>query len=468
MDNRKILIMNLSKGRIGEDNSALLGAMMITKIQLAAMGRVDIPEEDRKDFYLYVDEFQNFATESFANILSEARKYKLNLVLANQYVEQIIEEVRNAIFGNVGTIVSFRVGAQDAEFLEKEFEPVFMQTDIVNLQKYNIYLKLMIDGIAGDAFSATTLPPVYIEETRENEETIIRVSRERYAGNKQDVEEKIARWSGMVLPNSFITTQPLPQEPLYNIENNQPVQISQPAAPAVQPAVQQQQPVIQQQPVQSSASQPVYQPQPQPIARPQQPEVFDPYANPAYDPNEPIKQPRPIDPDKPMLDSHCDTCGVDIKVPFKPDGKRPTFCKDCLKDYQKLTAKARLGEERRLQRQQEQSPPQQQTGSVIQQPQPQNYQAKPAFKTEPRREEYKKPEKQIERKAFVSTERPMSLSQMQHIAPKAFKPERKRPQVNLDDVRDLIKNTQNVQTTPTTSTEDDDDHYTISSREGGR
>ncbi|MEK7494567.1 MAG: type IV secretion system DNA-binding domain-containing protein, partial [Patescibacteria group bacterium] len=151
MDEKKILIMNLSKGRIGEDNSALLGAMMITKIQLAAMARVDTPEEERADFYLYVDEFQNFATESFANILSEARKYHLNLILANQYVNQIEEEVRDAIFGNAGSIISFRVGATDAEFLEKEFEPVFMMNDIVNLPKYQIYLKLMIDGIAGDA-----------------------------------------------------------------------------------------------------------------------------------------------------------------------------------------------------------------------------------------------------------------------------------------------------------------------------
>src|SRR3989344_3984309 len=180
MDQKKILIINLAKGRIGEDNGALLGAMMITKIQLAAMGRVDIPEEERKDFYLYVDEFQNFATESFANILSEARKYHLNLILANQYVTQIDEKVRDAIFGNAGTIVSFRVGAMDAEFLEKEFEPVFMMNDIINLPKYQIYLKLMIDGIAGDAFSATTLPPIKLEDAG-NELKIIQSSRERYA-----------------------------------------------------------------------------------------------------------------------------------------------------------------------------------------------------------------------------------------------------------------------------------------------
>ncbi len=195
MDNQKILIINLSKGRIGEDYSALLGAMLITKIQLAVMSRVDIPEEERKDFYLYVDEFQNFATESFADILSEARKYRLNLTIAHQYVGQLEDEVRDAVFGNVGTIISFRVGAADAELLEKEFAPVFYINDIVNLTKYDIYLKLMIDGIAGDAFSATTLPSPDISETK-NEEKIIKISRERYSISREAVEEKIVKWAG--------------------------------------------------------------------------------------------------------------------------------------------------------------------------------------------------------------------------------------------------------------------------------
>ncbi|HEB01417.1 MAG TPA: DUF87 domain-containing protein, partial [Candidatus Portnoybacteria bacterium] len=148
MDKQKILIVNLSKGRVGEDNSALLGAMIVTKLQLAAMSRVNIPEEERKDFYLYVDEFQNFATESFANILSEARKYRLDLIIAHQYITQMLEPVRDAVFGNVGTLIAFRVGAADAEFLEKEFEPEFNMNDLVNLTKYNVYLKLMIDGVA--------------------------------------------------------------------------------------------------------------------------------------------------------------------------------------------------------------------------------------------------------------------------------------------------------------------------------
>ena len=196
MDNQKILLLNLSKGRVGEDNSALLGAMMITKIQLAAMSRVDISEEDRVDFYLYVDEFQNFATESFANILSEARKYRLNLTLAHQYIEQLDEKVSAAVFGNVGTLAIFRIGASDAEFLEKEVYPAFVQEDLVNLPKYNIYIKLMIDGITSEAFSASTLPPIPIdEESIKIRNKVIAVSRERYTKSRTVVEEKIIKWS---------------------------------------------------------------------------------------------------------------------------------------------------------------------------------------------------------------------------------------------------------------------------------
>ncbi|HEX9503397.1 MAG TPA: type IV secretion system DNA-binding domain-containing protein [Patescibacteria group bacterium] len=199
MDNKKIFLINLSKGRIGEDNSALLGAMIITKIQLAAMSRVDIPEDNRKDFYLYVDEFQNFATESFANILSEARKYRLNLIVAHQYIGQLVTDkkntvVRDAIFGNVGTLIVFRVGADDAEFLEKEFDPTYLLNDLVNLTKYHIYLKLMINGVSSTPFSATTLPP--IAEATGNLEKVIKISRERYATERLVVEEKINRWMG--------------------------------------------------------------------------------------------------------------------------------------------------------------------------------------------------------------------------------------------------------------------------------
>lgn len=207
MDSEKIFIMDLSKGRIGEDNSRLLGALLITKLQLAAMSRVDIPEEDRKDFYLYVDEFQNFATESFANIMSEARKYRLNITLGHQYITQMEEEVRDAVFGNVGTLAVFRIGAEDAEFLEREFSPQFTAEDLVNLPKYNIYLKLMINGISGQPFSAETLPPPAPLESS-NREKIIRASRERYGVKREIVDEKISRWSGFGATEDSGATMP--------------------------------------------------------------------------------------------------------------------------------------------------------------------------------------------------------------------------------------------------------------------
>ncbi len=195
MDQQKIFIVNLSKGRIGEDSSRLLGGMIVTKIQLAAMERVDTDEEDRKDFFLYVDEFQNFATDSFANILSEARKYRLSLIMAHQYIEQLEEMVAHAVFGNVGTIVTFRVGAKDAEFLAKEFDPVFTEQDIVNLPKFHIYLRLMIDGVASKPFSAMGMAP--IGRPTANAEKVIKVTRERYAKPKAEIEARILEWSGM-------------------------------------------------------------------------------------------------------------------------------------------------------------------------------------------------------------------------------------------------------------------------------
>jgi CxxC-x17-CxxC domain-containing protein len=247
MDERKICIMNLSKGRIGEDNSKLLGALLITKLQLAAMSRVDIPEKDRQDFFLYVDEFQNFANESFATILSEARKYRLSLILAHQYVNQMEEEVRDAVFGNVGSMITFRVGAEDAEFLEKELSPEFMATDIVNLAKYNIYLKLMIDGLAGRPFSATTLPP-FKKEDETNRDKIINVSRERYSAPRQVVEDKITKWAGL---------------------NEEGVMPSSPMRAEASPSG--------------------------------------------------------------LYDANCSICGKSTKIIFAPDGKRPIYCRSCLK-----------------------------------------------------------------------------------------------------------------------------------------
>ncbi|MFA6531950.1 MAG: DUF87 domain-containing protein [Patescibacteria group bacterium] len=191
MDQQKIMIVNLSRGKIGEDNSALLGAMMVTKVQLAAMSRADVTIDKRPDSYLYVDEFQNFATESFATILAEARKYNLNLTIANQYIAQLPEEVRDAVFGNAGTLLTFRVGGADADFLVKEYEPVFDANDLVNLDKYNIYIKLLIDGISSPAFSARTLPPV--QKLTGNAEKVVAFSREHYSNPRFYVEEQISQ-----------------------------------------------------------------------------------------------------------------------------------------------------------------------------------------------------------------------------------------------------------------------------------
>jgi hypothetical protein len=196
MDEGKILLADLSTGKIGEDNSALLGSMLITKIQLAAMGRTNVAEEDRRDFYLYVDEFQNFATDSFATILSEARKYRLNLVMINQYISQMPETVANAVFGNVGTMVAFRVGAADAEALKNEFQPVFDVNDLVNQPNRQIYLKMAIDGVTVPAFSAATLPPP-TEKAMLKDQVVI-ASREAFATPKSDVEDYITDWSSPI------------------------------------------------------------------------------------------------------------------------------------------------------------------------------------------------------------------------------------------------------------------------------
>lgn len=285
MDERKILIMNLSKGRIGEDNSSLLGSMIITKIQLAAMSRVNILEEKRKDFYLYIDEFQNFTTDSFANILSEARKYRLNLIMANQYIEQLGETVRAAVFGNVGTLILFRVGAVDAEELVREFTPVFTEEDIVNLPKYEIYLKLMIDGVASDPFSAKGLPPMLKEEETGNTNKIIMASREKYSTKKNIVEDEIMKWYDD--EKIFINTN------AKTIKNNNE---------------------------QTKEKKKLF----------------------------PQKNEKTINKNKSEFnqidniykyDIKCSKCGKDSKISFKPDGIRPVYCKDCLSELRKQKAK---------------------------------------------------------------------------------------------------------------------------------
>ncbi len=178
MNDGKILILNLSQGKLGEDNAALLGAMIITQIQLAAMNRSYQKEDERRDFFLYVDEFQNFATTSFIKILSEARKYRLCLTLANQYIEQLDEEVQMAIFGNVGTLISFVVGARDAEILTKEFAEIYSENDLVSLGKYEIVLKLSIDDMTSAPFPAKTLPLPKLKN--ENKDKIMQLSKEKY------------------------------------------------------------------------------------------------------------------------------------------------------------------------------------------------------------------------------------------------------------------------------------------------
>jgi energy-coupling factor transporter ATP-binding protein EcfA2 len=199
MDQKKIILVDISKGRIGEDASRLLGAMIITKIQLAAMSRVDVAKNERPDFCLIVDEFQNFATASFANILSEARKFNLSLVVAHQYVKQLDEAVADAVFGNVGTIISFRVGAEDAELLEKEFMPEFEATDLVNLGFRQIYLKLMIDGVTSHAFSAMTMDtPPKLQNSQRDE--VVEYSRSAYSRPRADVEAAIAKWREPIMP----------------------------------------------------------------------------------------------------------------------------------------------------------------------------------------------------------------------------------------------------------------------------
>ena len=218
MDEGKILIMNLSRGLVGEDNAGILGSMMVTKIQLATMSRADIPEEQRRPFYLYVDEFQNFATDSFAVILSEARKYGLCLTVANQYIAQMEETVRSAVFGNVGSIVSFRVSPDDSSFLQKYFEPQFLAQDIIQLQNQNFITTMIIDGEKMPAFSANTLKMPKSQE--DNTTEIIEYSRQRYTRSLADVEALIRQGSETTpLPKGSIASEPFSQP----TSNNQPV-----------------------------------------------------------------------------------------------------------------------------------------------------------------------------------------------------------------------------------------------------
>jgi hypothetical protein len=200
MDEQKILLINLSKGQTGEVNSKLLGLIIVSKLQMAALSRADIPESQRKDFYLYVDEFQNFVTDSFATILSEARKYKLNLIIAHQYLGQLStaapgapntsNKIRDAVFGNVGTMASFRIGVEDAEVMAKEFEPVFNEFDVINIERFQAYLKLMINGTASRPFNMMTPPPPS-GGSRDVAEAIRQMSRLKFGRPKTQVTAEI-------------------------------------------------------------------------------------------------------------------------------------------------------------------------------------------------------------------------------------------------------------------------------------
>lgn len=189
MDKQKILLVNLSKGKTGEVNSSLLGLIIVSKLQMAAMSRTDMPQEERKDFYLYIDEFHNFTTDSIATILSEARKYRLNLNIAHQFIAQLPENIRDAVFGNVGTMVSFRIGAEDAEFVAKQFVPVFNEQDLINIDNYNAYIKLMVNGSVNRPFNMKAYPP-----TKGNVEIALAVkelSRLKYGKLREIVEKRI-------------------------------------------------------------------------------------------------------------------------------------------------------------------------------------------------------------------------------------------------------------------------------------
>lgn len=194
MNSGKIILINLSQGKIGEENSMLLGGMLITRLYTNAMQRAKMPENERRDFYLYVDEFQNFSTETFVKILSEARKYGLNLVVAHQYIDQLDRNIQDAIFGNVGTMINFVVGPKDANRLEKEYAPYLTGEDLVNLERFRIVLKMTIDGTQTKPFTAISLPAKFENFGLKNQ--IKDMSRKTYAQPRLVVEDKLSKWAG--------------------------------------------------------------------------------------------------------------------------------------------------------------------------------------------------------------------------------------------------------------------------------
>jgi hypothetical protein len=197
MDQQKILLLDLSKGAIGEMNAHLLGMILVGKILMSALSRTDMPKEKRKDFYLYIDEFQNFTTDSISAILSEARKYSLNLIIAHQYLGQLVKDndtsIKDAVFGNVGTWILFKIGSEDAEIMEKEFSPVFNQYDLINIDKFTAYTKLLIDNSASRPFSMATLWPIPGIARPEIVSKIKSLSRLKYGQDRNKIEAEIMR-----------------------------------------------------------------------------------------------------------------------------------------------------------------------------------------------------------------------------------------------------------------------------------
>lgn len=322
MDGKKILIANLSKGKIGEENSSLLGAMLVTRIYLAAMSRVDMPEEQREDFFVYVDEFQNFATESFASILSEARKYHLNLTLANQYMAQLVDDktksavLRDAIIGNVGTMISFRIGAEDAEVLEKEFSPEFVIQDFVNLGFANIYLKLMIDNVASRPFSAVTLPPIPAPPLNCAGE-VIEASEKKYGTPMQSIDNLIREWGGFqplkIEIGRDAELPPPSREPKPEIRGGAPEAGAAAAEPmpiehAVQPFAEGPKPISTFEVIRE-------------INRERERQVAEKRASKKKN--------------QKMYPAVCAIDGKPIEVPFQPDGRRPVYCEEHLAQIQR-------------------------------------------------------------------------------------------------------------------------------------
>ena len=209
MNNGGLFIANLSKGRLGHDKANLVGSLLVSQFQLGAMARATKPESERRDFYLFIDEFQNFSTDAFASILAEARKYRLCLTLSHQYIDQLPESIRQAVFGNVGTLVAFRIGYPDAEMMAKEFGKTIPATSLADLERYEAVVKLLVEGSNQEPFRAKMLPP--LENYTGRREVIIAHSRERFAVQRRVIEAKLEQWmASMGFPSETIGTQDLP------------------------------------------------------------------------------------------------------------------------------------------------------------------------------------------------------------------------------------------------------------------